>query len=354
VAIGGFLTGQNAADLPFLSKTFGDGRDAYLRGESLSDIASSSVKQLVFGTITFGIGPEIVTQLQLVQQLANGQISNDEYNERSMKSLGGFAFNVALLAVGARAGRGRATVIEEGAAETAAKRSPLRDTMGRVGEMGSRFKEGVGELGGRMKQAWAESARVPEYVGEPAFAGVPEVGGFRGFGGGEGFDIGRPLRAFQNFMESRGTGGSGGGGPKGWISYGELDALNRPTGVEALITKEMLDTGSDAAQSIKPPGWSGDGLKYNEARGHLLGKQLGGSGKIRENLVTIEQNPTNSPFMRDFESSIKAAVRSGETVRYSVEAMYKGANPVPQGITMSARGSGGFSLDLTILNKPGR
>jgi RHS repeat-associated protein len=134
VAIGGFLTGQNAADLPFLSKTFSDGRDAYLRGESLSDIASSSVKQLVFGTITFGIGPEIVTQLQLVQQLANGQISNDEYNERSMKSLGGFAFNVALLAVGGRAGRGKATVIEEGAETAAARRSPLRDVAGRVTE----------------------------------------------------------------------------------------------------------------------------------------------------------------------------------------------------------------------------
>jgi filamentous hemagglutinin len=57
--------------------------------------------------------------------------------------------------------------------------------------------------------------------------------------------------------------------------------------------------------------------------------------------------------MRDFENSVRAAVESGETVQYSVTPIYTGPTLAPAGITMSARGSGGFTLDVTVLNPPG-
>lgn len=103
----------------------------------------------------------------------------------------------------------------------------------------------------------------------------------------------------------------------GQIIFGELDNLGRPTGVTATITKDMIGTGSKASQSIKPPGFLGGGPgSPGHARGHLLGNQLGGTGKDDRNLVTLYQNPVNSPVMRDFESFVRAAVEKGEVVRY--------------------------------------
>jgi RHS repeat-associated protein len=135
------------------------------------------------------------------------------------------------------------------------------------------------------------------------------------------------------------------------IKYGNLDTLGRPTGVQATITQDMLGTGSRASQSITPPGYVPDeGL----ARGHLLGAQLGGSGSDARNLVTIQQNPVNSPIMRGYENQVRSAVESGETIQYSVFPNYNGANSIPCGITICGQGSNGFSLGVTILNPPGR
>jgi DNA-entry nuclease len=114
----------------------------------------------------------------------------------------------------------------------------------------------------------------------------------------------------------------------------------------------MIGTGTKASQSIKPPGFEGGGPgSPGHARGHLLGKQLGGSGDDPRNLVTLFQNPVNSPVMRDFETSVRAAVENGEVVKYSSVPIYKGDNLIPSGVTMSATGSGGFKLDVTVLNR---
>ncbi|BAU27216.1 uncharacterized protein DUF4280 [Aneurinibacillus soli] len=138
----------------------------------------------------------------------------------------------------------------------------------------------------------------------------------------------------------------------GQIIFGELDHLGRPTGVTATITKDMIGTGSKASQSIKPPGFLGGGPgSPGHARGHLLGNQLGGTGKDTRNLVTLYQNPVNSPVMRDFESSVRAAVEKGGVVRYQSIPVYEGNNLVPTGVTLKARGTDGFSLDVTIINR---
>jgi len=93
---------------------------------------------------------------------------------------------------------------------------------------------------------------------------------------------------------------------------------------------------------------------FNEARGHLLGAQLGGSGDITENLVTLQQNPANSPIMRGFENQVRAAVEGGQTVNYSVTPIYNGSNLVPRGITIMGTESDGFSLGVSVLNPIGR
>lgn len=49
--------------------------------------------------------------------------------------------------------------------------------------------------------------------------------------------------------------------------------------------------------------------------------------------------------------SVRDAVKSGETVFYKVTPIYDGNKPKPIGITMHARGSGGFSLDVSVVHK---
>ncbi|WP_318245206.1 DNA/RNA non-specific endonuclease [Solibacillus faecavium] len=135
------------------------------------------------------------------------------------------------------------------------------------------------------------------------------------------------------------------------VIFGELDNLGRPTGVTATITQDMIGTGSKASQSIKPPGFLGGGPgSPGHARGHLLGNQLGGSGKDARNLVTLFQTPVNSPVMRDFESSVRAVVEKGKVVRYQSIPIYEGNNLMPKGVTLKARGTNGFSLDVTVIN----
>ncbi|URZ02826.1 DNA/RNA non-specific endonuclease [Clostridium felsineum] len=136
------------------------------------------------------------------------------------------------------------------------------------------------------------------------------------------------------------------------VIYGELDALKRPTGIKATITGDMIGTGSPASSSIKPPGFLGGGKGgAGHARGHLLGNQLGGSGKDPRNLVTLYQNPVNTPVMRDFETSVRKAAEEGQTINYSATPIYKENNLMPSGVTLNAVGDGGFQLHVTILNR---
>lgn len=141
-------------------------------------------------------------------------------------------------------------------------------------------------------------------------------------------------------------------GGSGSVVYGELDSLGRPTGIEATITQDMIGTGTKANASIIPPGFEGGGPgSPGHARGHLLGKQLGGSGNDPRNLVTLYQNPVNSPVMRDFETSIRKAVEIGEVTQYTTIPIYNGYDLIPRGVTMQATGSNGFSLNVTVLNQ---
>lgn len=115
----------------------------------------------------------------------------------------------------------------------------------------------------------------------------------------------------------------------------------------ATITEDMIGTGSAASPSIHPPGFESGA---NHARGHLLARALGGSGGDPRNLVTLYQQYANSPNMWHFERKVRDAVLNGETVNYRVVPIYTGNNPIPIGITIAGRGSGGFHLDVSIHN----
>ncbi|MBA3465169.1 MAG: DNA/RNA non-specific endonuclease [Deltaproteobacteria bacterium] len=139
----------------------------------------------------------------------------------------------------------------------------------------------------------------------------------------------------------------------GQVKYRPLDALGRPTGVEATLTPGMLGTGTKARTSIEPPGWLGDGTKFNQGRGHLLANLLGGGGNLPENLVTIQQNWVNTPVMSKLEDQVARAMMQGETVHYVSTPLYDADKLLPRGITIVATGDRGFELIVTILNPPG-
>jgi hypothetical protein len=146
----------------------------------------------------------------------------------------------------------------------------------------------------------------------------------------------------------------------GSVDYGRADPdTGQRSGVRATITPAMVaaaerdQLGSPADQDIRPPGY--DRLPArNRARGHLLGRQLGGSGAVAANLVALYQTRANSPVMRDYETAVAEAVQAGETVRYTVRPLYPSRthNGAPSAIRIVASGDRGFRLDVTVANTP--
>ena len=140
-------------------------------------------------------------------------------------------------------------------------------------------------------------------------------------------------------------------GDCGWIIYNPLDKLGRATGATAKIIPCMLNRGSDAATYIHTKDLNTD---KGMARGHLIGKQLGGSGTEKRNLVTLYQNPTNCPWMRDYENDIKEAVISNGAVYMQVTPFYVGDSGLPMFVSMVAVGRKGYTLFKTVPNVPSK
>jgi len=147
--------------------------------------------------------------------------------------------------------------------------------------------------------------------------------------------------------------------PSGWprpnVNYRDLNAKEQATGVAATLTTPMLGTGARASRQLTPPGWQGNGNRYNEARGHLLAKSLGGAGgRESGNFVTLTQNGANSPQMRDFERALDRRVRGGEVVDYSITPLYDDGVLPPSLIVLTAHGSRGGPSARLIRNPAGR
>lgn len=141
---------------------------------------------------------------------------------------------------------------------------------------------------------------------------------------------------------------------KGWIHYQPLDSLGRATGADALITPAMIGTGTSADPEIKPAGFVSGLAPYHHARGHLIGKQLGGSGEDKRNLTTLYQNPVNTPYMTKYENMIRAAVDHGEKVRYRVRLVYDQSELLCKEVRMEAKSltpNGSVDFNVIIYNQ---
>jgi DNA-entry nuclease len=168
-----------------------------------------------------------------------------------------------------------------------------------------------------------------------------------------------------------GSGGRGGADDKasnvraierlgGKVDYGTVDSkTGQRSGITATITPAMVRAaadhklGSEPDESIRPPGF-GQLPSRNRSRGHLLGRQLGGSGEVASNLVALYQSRANSPVMRDYETMVADAVERGETVSYQVRPLYDSASDsgAPRAVRIRAVGNHGFRLEVEIANTP--
>ena len=133
----------------------------------------------------------------------------------------------------------------------------------------------------------------------------------------------------------------------GLIDYGSVDSIGRRSGIEAYLTPAMVGTGSRPNSDIVPPGYLKGGVF---ARGHLLVKQLGGSGNVESNLVTLFQNPVNHPIMIGFEKDVRRLLEAGEDVLYSSKPIYRGNSAVPEAVSITAESSSGKTLSIFIPN----
>ena len=121
--------------------------------------------------------------------------------------------------------------------------------------------------------------------------------------------------------------------------YGRLNEKGQATGATATITKSVLGTGTKSDRRLKPPGWSGNGTVFNEARGHLLARQLGGDGRIPEGIATMTQYGANTPQMSTFENRVAKRVREGEVVEYAATPIYSEQALPPAYMLVTAHGS---------------
>ncbi|MEU0003054.1 DNRLRE domain-containing protein [Streptomyces sp. NPDC006314] len=143
------------------------------------------------------------------------------------------------------------------------------------------------------------------------------------------------------------------------IYYLPLDEQGRAQGGRACLTAGDFnyekDDGSEAFPGVQskifgtrtefPIDWSNvpkgyysrstadrKGLDYVQ-RGHLIGKQLGGSGTDKRNLVPL-YNEVNSPLMSSFENEVAKRLKAGDSIYYQVDANYTGNNPIPDSISI--------------------
>lgn len=145
---------------------------------------------------------------------------------------------------------------------------------------------------------------------------------------------------------------------EGWINYGDLDELNRVTTMDAMITPEMYQTGTDADSSILPTGWSKSNQNESNPkqlnRGHLLADVLGGSGEDWRNLVTLYRNANYPAMYFSSEFIVSEAIQSGSTVRYRVTPIFKDEELICEGLHIMAKSVGDDSVDLNVyvFNEP--
>ncbi|GAA4671379.1 hypothetical protein GCM10023347_26540 [Streptomyces chumphonensis] len=152
-------------------------------------------------------------------------------------------------------------------------------------------------------------------------------------------------------------------GGTSWIYYHPRDEQDRATGAVGCLQRDAIkvigrgahpdsnDTdivGSDTNRNghFDPPGY-----RRGLHRGHLIGRQLGGSGTEVRNL--IPQHPrANSVVQKTFEDRVAKAVAGGERVYYLSIPSYEGGNLIPYKLDIYAVGNRGTNVKAEIKNVP--
>src|SRR6056297_1149795 len=86
------------------------------------------------------------------------------------------------------------------------------------------------------------------------------------------------------------------------------------------------------------------GVGFTHDGRHIIGtgRRFDPAADDARNLVTLFQRNANHPNMSSFERQVQATVRNGETVNFRAIPIYTDNNPMPTGVTLTARGSNGF------------
>ena len=169
---------------------------------------------------------------------------------------------------------------------TGAKLDPNQGLFNFVIVIGSHFGLPIlAKVGEALSGSFATELSIAERYGATALTGErfgAEVGVAERLGGEVGAveRLGGEAAVAERFGAEAGVAARD---VRGGVTYGELDALGRPTGVTATIDRSMIGTGTGAREAIRPPGFGG--AIAGQSRGHLLGAQLGGRAQTRATLL---------------------------------------------------------------------
>ncbi|QES10330.1 DNRLRE domain-containing protein [Streptomyces venezuelae] len=132
--------------------------------------------------------------------------------------------------------------------------------------------------------------------------------------------------------------------------YGSPDDLADGT---ATASRNRADAETGSRWLAPPSGFFEITVQDNwqRARGHLIGRQLGGSGTDLRNLIPLHA-AANSKVMADIENKVTdVIVRTRQSVRYEVTPVYRmRMSGVPEAVHIRAVGSAGLDVDCYVMN----
>ncbi|MFC4856932.1 DNA/RNA non-specific endonuclease [Actinophytocola glycyrrhizae] len=130
------------------------------------------------------------------------------------------------------------------------------------------------------------------------------------------------------------------------IFYHPLDRdTRRATGAEACLHGRVVK--KDEAGRFTPPGW-----KKGMDRGHLIGRQFGGSNTKPEKFVPLYPNVNQQQQMKNgAEQAVVDRLNRGERVYYFVRPMYGADAYVPERIEIYVRRNNSPDATYIINNK---
>ncbi|MDT7780152.1 MAG: hypothetical protein QOC99_2664 [Acidobacteriota bacterium] len=176
-----------------------------LAGADPNDVGIRAAGNVVYGTVTLGLGPLTEAVGGDILALNDGSMSLSDYN----RSMGGHLGEALFIYAGAgelseEIGGLESGVLRESPGTGIARNSPLRAGGPRTGGGLTAFAREASEVFKGVKEdlrgAWENSARAEESLGQMVTADGQVFGG----GGPRLPDMGRPLRALSDFFESRG------------------------------------------------------------------------------------------------------------------------------------------------------